>query len=203
MWERWRRLASRELEAAGVAPRLGTEADAATVGDFEHVVLATGARPFVPPGVTAVTAWEAIERPESVRGPALVADWGGDWSGLDAAEVLAGAGVDVTLACAATVPGEGVHQYHRNLYLARLDDAGVRIRHHLALAEDAASLRHVFSGRREELGEVATLVLALGRRPADELWAALEGRPGAIRAGDALGPRTLEEAILVGFLAGR
>jgi hypothetical protein len=133
----------------------------------------------------------------------LVADWGGEWSGLDAAEVLAGAGLDVSLACAAPSPGETLHQYQRNSYLGRLDDAGVRIRHHLELAENGLSLRHVFSGRREELGPVETLVLALGRRPADDLWSTLEGRSGAIRAGDVLGPRTLEEAILEGFMAGR
>jgi 2,4-dienoyl-CoA reductase-like NADH-dependent reductase (Old Yellow Enzyme family) len=209
MWERWRRLALRELEEAGVAPRLGVEADAASLDAHEHVILATGARPFVPTpppeGPAVLTAWDAIEQPQRVRGPVLVADWGGDWAGLDAAEVLAGAGVEVTLACAATVPGEGLHQYHRNLYLARLDDAGVRIRHHLELAglEDAPWLRHVFSGRREDIGPIETLVLALGRRPADDLWGTLEGRPGAIRAGDVLGPRTLEEAILEGFMAGR
>jgi 2,4-dienoyl-CoA reductase-like NADH-dependent reductase (Old Yellow Enzyme family) len=200
-WERWRRLALRELESAGVAPRLGTEADAATLRAHEHVILATGARPFVPAGSGQVTAWDAIAHPDRIRGPALVADWGGDWAGLDAAEVLAAAGVEVTLACAATVPGEGLQQYHRNLYLARLDEAGVQIRHHLEL--DGQALRHVFSGRREELGPVGTLVLSLGRRPADELWSTLEGRPGATRAGDVLGPRTLEEAILEGFMAGR
>jgi 2,4-dienoyl-CoA reductase-like NADH-dependent reductase (Old Yellow Enzyme family)/thioredoxin reductase len=210
MWERWRRFALRELESAGVALRLGVEADAATVDADEHVILATGARPFVPApppaaGPPVLTAWDAIAQPHRVRGPVLVADWGGDWAGLDAAEVLAGAGVEVTLACAATVPGEALQQYHRNLYLARLDDAGIRIRHHLELADldDAPWLRHAFSGRREELGPVETLVLALGRRPADDLWGTLEARPGASRAGDVLGPRTLEEAILEGFMAGR
>ena len=210
MWERWRRFALRELESVGVAACLGVEVDAATVEAHEHVILATGARPYLgapPPaaGPAVITAWDAIAQPRSVRGPVLVADWGGDWAGLDAAEVLAGAGVEVTLACAATVPGEALHQYHRNLYLARLDDAGVRIRHHLELAglEDAPWLRHVFSGRREELGPVGTLVLALGRRPADDLWSTLEGQPGATRVGDVLGPRTLEEAILEGFMAGR
>ena len=40
-----------------------------------------------------VGAWEAIRDPAAVAGPALVADWGGGWDGLDAAERLAGAGV--------------------------------------------------------------------------------------------------------------
>jgi hypothetical protein len=37
--------------------------------------------------------------------------------------------------------------------------------------------------------------------PDDELWAALEGRPGCSRAGDVLGPRTAEEAVLEGTTA--
>ena len=101
------------------------------------------------------------------------------------------------------MPGEDVHQYQRNLYLARLDVAGVRIRHHLELTPDGRALRHVFSGREEEIGPIATLVLAQGRTPDDELWRALEGRPGVVRAGDVLGPRSAEEAILEGTLAVR
>jgi hypothetical protein len=34
--------------------------------------------------------------------------------------------------------------------------------------------------------------------PVDELWAVLERLPGATRAGDVLGPRTAEEAVLEG-----
>jgi hypothetical protein len=96
-----------------------------------------------------------------------------------------------------------VHQYQRNLYLARLDEAGVRIRHHLELTADGSALRHVFSGREEQIGPIATLVLAQGRTPDDELWRTLEGRPGVVRAGDVLGPRSAEEAILEGTLAVR
>ncbi|MEA2288576.1 MAG: hypothetical protein QOD55_573 [Solirubrobacteraceae bacterium] len=210
MWRRYRRTALRELASAGVTPLLGADADAETLAAHEHVIVATGARPYLPslpplPGVAIADAWEAIVHPERVAGPVLVADWGGEWSGLDAAEVLAGAGAGVTLACAATVPGEALHQYQRNAYLARLDDAGVVIRHHLELAavDGEVVLRHVFSGRLEPLGEVATLVLAQGRRPSTSLWPLVEGRPGAVRVGDVLGPRTIEEAILEGFLAGR
>jgi hypothetical protein len=52
----------------------------------------------------------------------------------------------------------------------------------------------------EDLREVAA---AHGRVPEDALWAALEGRPGRVRAGDVLGPRSLEEAVLEGVLAVR
>lgn len=109
----------------------------------------------------------------------------------------------MTLACAASVPGETLHQYQRNLYLARLDELGVEILHHheLAFTAEEPILRHVFSGRARPLPGPRTLVLAQGRVPVDELWSELESHPGAVRAGDVLGPRTLEEAVLEGTLA--
>jgi 2,4-dienoyl-CoA reductase-like NADH-dependent reductase (Old Yellow Enzyme family) len=205
-WEIYRRSTTARLRAAGVSVQLGVEGDLELAQRFELVVLATGARPYAPDlelGATAIVqAWEAIADPGAVDGPALVADWGGGWEGLDAAERLAGAGVEVTLACAATVPGETLHQYQRNLYLARLDELGVSIRHHHELT-DGPVLRHVFSGRSRPLGQVATIVLAQGRQPVDELWPELETHPGAVRAGDVLGPRTLEEAVLEGTMAVR
>jgi hypothetical protein len=150
-----------------------------------------------------VQAWDAIADPAAIVGPVLIADWGGGYEGLDAAELLAAAGHDVELACGGLIPGEDVHQYQRSLYLARLDEAGVWIRHHLALSPDGHTLRHVFSGREEPINPVATVVLAQGRVPDDALWEALEGRPGVVRAGDVLGPRSAEEAILEGTLAVR
>ena len=169
-------------------------------------MLATGARPYRPPwadgdGAPALLdAWAAIANPAAVAGPVLVADWGGGWDGLDAAEVLAAHGLEVTLACAAPCPGETLHQYQRNLYLARCDERGIAIRHHTEVIAGPA-LRHLFSGRVGPLPEVASLVLAQGRAPDDGLWAALEGRPGRVRAGDVLGPRSAEEATLEGVRA--
>ena len=174
------------------------------------VVVATGARPYAPPlpeqlPFAVVQAWDAIAAPQSIEGPVLLADWGGGWTGLDAAETLANAGLDVVHACAATLPGEAIHQYQRNLYLARLDDLGVAIWHHteLAVVAGEAVLRHVYSGRTIPLPPVRTLVLAQGREPVDELWLQLENDPRAVRAGDVLSPRSAEEAILEGTHAVR
>jgi 2,4-dienoyl-CoA reductase-like NADH-dependent reductase (Old Yellow Enzyme family) len=207
LWERYRRSTQARLRAAGVTVALQTEADARLAADHDAVVLATGARPYLPAlpatDLPTTAAWDAIRAPDAVSGPALVADWGGGWDGIDAAERLAGAGRAVTLACAGVVVGETLHQYQRNLYLSRLDELGVTILHHHELALDgpALELRHVFSGARRPLPDVATVVLAQGRVPADELWAALESHPAAVRVGDVLGPRTLEEAVLEGTRA--
>jgi hypothetical protein len=207
LWARYLRSTTARLRAAGVTVRLGTEADAELAAGYDTVVLASGARPYLPAlpatDLPIVAAWDAIRAPGEVTGPVLVADWGGGWDGLDAAERLAGAGREVTLACAGLVPGETVHQYQRNLYLARLDEQRITILHHheLALDTESLELRHVFSGARRPLPDVATLVLAQGRVPVDELWAALESHPAAVRVGDVLGPRTLEEAVLEGTRA--
>jgi 2,4-dienoyl-CoA reductase-like NADH-dependent reductase (Old Yellow Enzyme family) len=207
-WERYLRSTRRRLAAAGVDLQLDREIGPDDADGYDRVIVATGARPYAPQltapdGCRVVQAWSAIADPDAVAGPVLVADWGGDWAGLDAAEVLAAAGREVTLACAGTVPGETLHQYQRNLYLARLDGLGVRILHHTELTADDGlpALRHVFSLRTQALPPVASLVLALGRVPADDLWAALESRPGTVRVGDVLGPRTAEEAVLEGTQA--
>jgi 2,4-dienoyl-CoA reductase-like NADH-dependent reductase (Old Yellow Enzyme family) len=208
LWERYRRSTTARLRAAGVTVELQVNATADTARDYDLVVVATGARPYDPGAfgaarVPVAQAWDAIRTPEQVSGPALVADWGGGWDGLDASERLAGAGVHVTLACAAPVPGETLHQYQRNLYLGRLDELGIEILHHVELVstDGRPQLRHVFSGRIVDAPHAATLVLAQGRVPVDELWAQLESHPGAVRVGDVLGPRTLEEAVLEGTLA--
>ncbi len=208
LWERYRRSTLARLRAVGIDVELGIAADAGAAADYDVVVLASGARPYREPlpselPATVIDAWEAIADPSAAVGPVLIADWGGGWDGLDAAERLAGTGVEVTLACAAPMVGETLHQYQRNLYLARLDELGVSIAHHMELAVQRGelTLRHVYSGRCEALPAAATIVLAQGRVPADELWAGLEEHPGAVRAGDVLGPRTLEEAVLEGTLA--
>jgi NADPH-dependent 2,4-dienoyl-CoA reductase/sulfur reductase-like enzyme len=204
---------ARRLAAARVDVRLETRLDAASelAAGADRVIVATGAvahRPEIsaPPGVEVLDAWDAIRAPARVTGPALVADWGGGWTGLDAAETLAEAGLRVWLAVAAPLVGETVHQYQRVFYLARLERLGVAILHHRELidAPGGAVLRSLWTHAPEPLpAGVRTLVLALGREPADDLVHALGARGIACTpVGDCRGARSLEEAILEGTAAG-
>jgi 2,4-dienoyl-CoA reductase-like NADH-dependent reductase (Old Yellow Enzyme family) len=203
----------RRLGAARVDVRLSTPlfAGSELLADTDRVIVATGAvahRPQItaPPDVAVVDAWDAIRAPESVTGPALVADWGGGWTGLDAAETLAEAGARVWLAVAAPLVGETVHQYQRVFYLARLERLGVTILHHRELvdAPGGAVLRSLWTHAPEPLpAGVATLVLALGREPLDGLVHDLAIRGvNCTAVGDCRGARSLEEAILEGTAAG-
>ena len=195
----------------GVDLRLGTEADVDTVAALapDLVVVATGARPYVPEvgldEIATVQAWDVLAGPVPEAGSVVVADWGGDASGLAAADLLAAGGAEVTLALGSAAFGESIHQYQRNLYAQRLYRAGVRIEHHLELAgADAGGVRfrNLFAPELETALPADLLVLACGRVPerglAEEL-AALGLR--VAEAGDCLSPRSAEEAILEGTLA--
>lgn len=198
--------AERQLAAAGVEVRLGWDELASLEPDA--AVLATGARPYEDDrlaleGADVLQAWDVLrgQLPEGER--IVVADWGGDPSGLDAAEVLAAAGKQVTLATASAAVGELVHQYRRNLYLQRLYRAGVEVVHHHRLQSadrGVVRLRNVFAPELVTEVEANGLVLALGRVPLT-----VPEPEGVIveRAGDCLSPRSLEEAVLEGTLAAR
>ncbi len=191
--------------------RLGVEADAGVVAELrpQLVVVATGARPFVPSialeEVETLQAWHALHGPVPEGRRAVVVDWGGEPSGLAAAELLAAAGSTVTLALGSAAFGETLHQYQRNLYAQRLYRAGVRIEHHLELlgtAPDGVRFRNLFAPELETTLAADLLVLACGRvpeqGPAEELRAL-----GLVveEAGDCLSPRSAEEAVLEGTLA--
>jgi 2,4-dienoyl-CoA reductase-like NADH-dependent reductase (Old Yellow Enzyme family)/thioredoxin reductase len=204
--------AERRLADAGVELRLNTTAGPGDVEGADAVVLATGARPYrdaalMLEAAEVLAAWDVLAGEIPSSASVVVADWGGDPSGLDAAEVLAAAGKAVTLAVSSVAVGELVHQYRRNLYLQRLYRAGVAIAHHTELhsaANGGVTLRNVFAPDLATTVQAGCIVLALGRVPEDSLALELTVRGISFsEAGDCRTPRSLEEAVLEGTLASR
>jgi 2,4-dienoyl-CoA reductase-like NADH-dependent reductase (Old Yellow Enzyme family)/thioredoxin reductase len=198
------------LRSPQVDLRLGTAADLDGISALspDLVVVATGAEPYRSPipceATKSLEAWDIL-RGARPRGLVLVADWGGDPTGLDCAELLTGTACEVTLTVAATAVGESLHSYRRALYLARLYRAGVRIRHHLRLVEvtsEGGVFANLFAGHLRELIPADHVVLAQGRVPAASPFPELrELGLDVRRAGDCASPRSLEEAILEGTMA--
>jgi 2,4-dienoyl-CoA reductase-like NADH-dependent reductase (Old Yellow Enzyme family) len=128
-----------------------------------------------------------------------------DEDGVAAADLLGSAGNEVILAVGSAALGESLHQYQRNLYAARLYRAGISLMHHLELAgtEDGrVRFCNLFAPEVDVGVPADLLVLALGRVPERGLGDGLQERGLDVReAGDCLGPRGLEEAILEGTLA--
>jgi pyruvate/2-oxoglutarate dehydrogenase complex dihydrolipoamide dehydrogenase (E3) component len=202
-----------QLDRPNVQIELGVTADIDTIREAgcETVVVATGARPYMPPfalaGLEAVlSAWDVL-RGSRPGDRVVIADWGGDAIALDCAELLAAEGVEVTLATGALTAGERLHQYLRNAYLGRLHRAGVRLVHHQELIGAAGGrirFRNVFAPELTYELEGEVLIHSLGRAPEDELTVSLREHGIDCRAiGDCQSPRAIEEAVLEGTRAAR
>ena len=202
------RLTIENLErwAQGADVRLGVDVTLEQIiaEQPDLVVLASGAveyrRPLeVAPGASKLLDGWALLDGAQVEGPVVVWEWGGDWTGFIAAEMLAAAGHGVRLASSSAAFGEGMHQYQRNLYLGRLDELGVELVSHvepIRLGAGELLVRNVFSEREMTLDDVGTLVVVGGREPYFPLYEPLvEAGINVERVGDCLGARTTEEAV--------
>jgi NADPH-dependent 2,4-dienoyl-CoA reductase/sulfur reductase-like enzyme len=186
-WERYERWIAHRLTADGVEVRLGAEVAPDDAGDYDAVIVATGATPYLPPlpagtPFAVLDALAAILAPARGRGPGPRRRLGRRLDRPRRRRDASPKPAPRSRTPARPRPvGEGVHQYQRNLYLARLDRLGVAIVHHTEVDRGRrARLRHVFSGRTTPLPEKLGDARARhGRAPDDALWRALEGGPAA------------------------
>ena len=202
-----------ELERAGVRVETGVSVDRSILdaGSFDDVVLATGAVPYIPPfdgddAAHAVSAWSVIDGSANVGSSAVIADWRSDWIGLGLAEMLAKNGTKATLCVNGAMAGETLQLYTRNHYVGRLHRLGVDIRTHARFYggdENTAYFQDTLTQEAIMVENIDTIVLALGHRAVlpfdihDDL-------PFDVKCvGDCVAPRTAEEAIYEGFMAGR
>lgn len=202
-----------ELERAGVEVKLNTPFSAESVRRErpDAVIVATGGLPYRPyiEGVEeahVLDAWAVLEGRANPGGRVLVADWRCDWVGMGLAEKLAREGRHVRLAITGTHAGQNLQQYLRDHWAGKLHKFGVEVIPYARLFgvdADTAYLTHIVSGEPIIASEVDTVVLALGHRPNTSLEEELAplGVPLHL-AGDCLSPRSAEEAVYEGMMAG-
>ena len=175
----------------------------------EVVILATGGRSFEPiiegrENAHVVTAWQILEGKANVGSRVAIADWRCDWVGLGLAELLARQGCHVRLACNGMVPGQTVNQYVRDNWLGILHKLNIETLTHLrfhGIDSEDAYFQHTLSGEPVILNNVDTLVTAFGAGSSNTLEKDLKNNFHSKLhvIGDALSPRTVEEAILDGL----
>lgn len=203
---------AREMNAAGVRVKLGRAAGATSILPMQPdaVILATGAKPYTPvlelsEEAHVLNAWDVLHG-ANTGSRVVIADWKADWIGLGLAEKLATSGANVTLAVNAAMAGESLQLYTRNHYVGRLHRLGVSIRTHLRLFgadESTVYFQDVLTGEPVMVEDYDTLVTALGHSSEDALLTELADAPFEVTLiGDALAPRTAEEAIFEGLEAG-
>ncbi len=202
-----------EATKAGARILCGTVADAARIrrDSPDAVILATGAKPraldIPAEGAHVVDAWAVIRGQANVGGSVVIADWRCDWVGMGLAEMLAREGRRVRLCVNGYMPGQMIQSYVRDPWLGILQTLGVEVIPLVRLAgidADTAYFQHTTSGEPILCEGVETVVTNLARQADDDLAQALthapDGWTGALHLiGDALAPRTAEEAVLDGL----
>jgi 2,4-dienoyl-CoA reductase-like NADH-dependent reductase (Old Yellow Enzyme family) len=204
----------REMELAGVQVHRRSRLDRAMIeaAGADAVVVATGGRPHRPPieggeDTHIVDAVQVLTGMANVGANVLIADWRADWIGLGLAEKLARDGCRIRLCVEGVAAGETIHGYVRDTMVATLHRLGVEITTYARLYGSDAStvyMEHAASGEPMIFESVDTLVLSQGFDRVADLETELEGFAGEVHViGDALTPRTAEEAVLEGLKIGR
>jgi hypothetical protein len=202
-----------ELARSNVDVRLNTRVDASHIEKFapDRLVIATGGYPLTPTvdvdhDTQVVTAWSVI-RGENVVGPrVVVVDEIGDWVAPGVAEILATRGCNVSIATIHPRLGEAT-SYGQDQAAGRMYELGINIAPYARLCGatgGTALFEHVIALRPIEFEGVDTLVISAGvlsERSLVDRAAHLDMEVRVI--GDCAAPRTAEEAIYEGFLAGR
>jgi len=174
------------------------------------VILATGSRPHAPPfegeAAQIVHVADILAGRATTGQKVVVYDWMGDWGGSGIAEKLAAEGANVRLAINHHCASASIQTYVRFEQVARLHKLGVEVHPWLRLyGGDGRTAYFIHTPSREAvvMEDVDTIVLNTPNIQDDGLVQVLEelGIPYEL-AGDALSPRTAEEAVYEGMLAG-
>jgi len=202
-----------ELARTRADIRLNTRvsADLARETKADAVIVATGAAPYRPPiegeeDAHIVDAWAVLQGGANPGTRVVVADWRCDWVGMGLAERLALAGHHVRLAVNGLHAGQELQPYLRDHWAGKLHRLGVEIIPYATLFGadgDTAYLMHTITGDAIVCEGVDTVVLAQGHLSDRSLEDELAGVDIDIHlAGDCLNPRSAEEAVYEGMLAG-
>jgi 2,4-dienoyl-CoA reductase-like NADH-dependent reductase (Old Yellow Enzyme family) len=207
-----------ELAQAQVSVKLNTRLGPDELNDIQAdaAVLATGSAPIEPrelpgqsgSGVSVVTPATVLANTAGIGARhAVIADEGGGRNGLAAAEVLAEAGVRVTVVTGDPAVAEHVDGTVRTQLYRFLLNRGVEFRpmHTVTgLTEGKIISRNIYTGEVGEIADADLLVDWRGNRVVSDLEAALRSRFSQVEViGDSLAPRTVHIATAEGAEAAR
>jgi pyruvate/2-oxoglutarate dehydrogenase complex dihydrolipoamide dehydrogenase (E3) component len=203
----------RDLGRLPVKVCTGTEASVGLLAEIgaDLAIIATGSRSCIPSyeasELRLTSARGAIEG-EMVGKSAIVFDSIGDHVGMVTADFLAASGRKVTFVTSCRIPGPGLDPMTGRMLYQRLTDRAVDFHTESKVARltpDGVEIRHLVSGR-SRLIDAVTVVAACGGIADNRLYGELRrSLPGvkAVLVGDALAPRSIEQAIYEGHMAAR
>ena len=204
-----------ELERNSVDVQLNSTVSSQTVNEFEPdaIIVATGAVTRLPEvevnNVELVHAWSVIQSHKKIGQNVVIADWACDWTGLGIAHKLALEGHHVRLLSGASIAGESIPGIVRDQWIGELQGLNVELINFARFfgAQDrTAFFQHMINDEPIICDNVDTIVSCYAPQSSKEcewLFESIDKRkqPTLIKVGDALMPRTVEEAVLDGFQA--
>ena len=201
---------SAEARRAGVDIRTSTPVTQQMLAEVapDHVIVATGAKQRMPllevdDEALVIGARDYLStQPSLPAGRVLVTDWKGDWIGLGIALRLAEARVPVTLATAAHFAGAAIQQYTRTLLMSQALRAGVDFLNDARLVGVDESTGYLQSTLCELVHEVDGVAATIVSGAPQSVIPDLDfGSASVATIGDAVAPRTVEEAVFEGLQA--
>ena len=205
-----------ELERSSVQVHLNSTASVETIKEFgpDTILVATGAVPRLPEveinGADMFHAWAVIQDTVKIGQNVVIADWACDWTGLGVAQKLAQEGHHVRLLSGASIAGESIQAIVRDQWIGelhRLNVETVTFARFFGAEDRTAFFQHMTNGEPIICENVDTIVSCFARqsnRDFDWLFDAssTDGIDAqVVKIGDAVLPRTVEEAVLDGFKA--
>ncbi len=202
----------RELKNSSVTVNLNTAISRSDINSInpDSIVVATGATTRLPDveidNAQLLNAWSVIREECDIGKNVVIADWSCDWTALGIAEKLARDGHYVRLMSGASVAGESLQGIVRDQWIGELHSLGVNMtpfaRFYGAVG-DTAYFQHMTGGEAILCENVDTVVSCYAPQAnLDCDWLAdyaHNNNIDLVRIGDAISPRTVEEAVLEGM----
>lgn len=198
----------RELDSTNVNVNLNSVVTRETVDEIDPdvIIIASGALPRLPDvdvgGVDLIDSWTAIRGDCNIGHNVVIADWACDWSGLGIAQSLAQDGHHVRLLSGGSIAGETLQGIVRDQWIGELHALEVEMIPFARFygAEDGtAFFQHMTSGQPVICESVDTVVSCFAPRANNDFPSLKDTSAYIHKIGDAISPRTVEEAILEGF----
>jgi len=205
-----------QLQATSVEVLLETVPSEANLKELDpdSIIIAVGAQSRLPrvdvDGVDMFDGWRVIRGEVSPGNRVVIADWSCDWNALGLAQMLALEGHHVRLLSGASVAGESIQAIVRDQWIGELNKLGVEMTPYARFygaVDGSAYFQHMTSAEPIVCEEVDSIVSCYASRSIREYdWLEQASHGNAIRAklfkvGDAMSPRSVEEAVLEGFKA--
>ncbi len=200
-----------EIEQCDIRVELNSMLDdsALKVLQPDCVIIATGANARLPEvkieGVELIDAWSVISGRAKAGKNVVIADWSCDWSGLGVAEKLARDGHYVRLFSGGSIAGESIQAIVRDQWIGVLHSLNVEMINYARLygaVDGSVYFQHMTGGDDMVCDDVDTIVSCYAPRANRDCdWVEQMHGINSITVGDALAPRTVEEAVLEGLKA--